>query len=351
LLGSWALASEPEFLQATPGRPFVFALDHGKHPGFQTEWWYFTGNLKSPQHRWGFQLTFFRRSLVKKAPRNSSAWAVTDLYPAHFAITNGTDGRFFGAELLSREGPGLAGASNHDLNVFVKDWSAVRNGDAIDLKARQEGYRIDLRLSSEKPIVLHGDRGYSRKGDSAEQASYYYSLTRLRAEGSLSFDGKTHEVKGVAWMDHEFGSSMLLHDQAGWDWFSLQLEDDTELMVFRLRKKDGSSERPFGTFVTRDGAVIDLAHEKIIISSTGSWKSPHTTAVYPSGWRIEIPGRNLALTVNPVMADQEHAAATSTSVIYWEGAVTAKGVSDGKSVHGSGYVELTGYAHSMGGKL
>ena len=240
-------AEESPFTAAVPGRVFTFPQDHGKHPDFQTEWWYFTGNLdEGDSSQWGFQLTFFRRSLVAKPSPRRSSWTVRDLYPAHFAITDIKTGSFFHTKLLSREGPDLASAAPEDLNVHVKDWSATRQGEAILLKAQHEGYALDLRLVPAKPVVLHGKSGFSRKGNAKDQASYYYSFTRLNAEGSLVFQGKTHEVKGLAWMDHEFGSSMLLEDQAGWDWFSLQLDDGTELMVFHLRKKDGSSERPFG---------------------------------------------------------------------------------------------------------
>ncbi|MBI5571271.1 MAG: carotenoid 1,2-hydratase [Desulfomonile tiedjei] len=347
-----AVGAESPFEDAIPGRVLHFPADHGKHPTFQTEWWYFTGNLQSEGGRpWGFQLTFFRRGYFAKPARHLSAWAVRDVYPAHFALADVQTRTFFHTELLSREGPGLAGSAAEDLDVHVRDWSAQRTGDRVSLKAREGDYALDLTLTPEKPVVLHGRSGYSRKGDSPTQASYYYSFTRMAAEGSITFRGVQRKVNGLAWMDHEFGSSLLLKDQVGWDWFSLQLDDGTELMVFHLRKKDGTFEQPFGTFVPKEGAPVRLSGRQIAISATRQWTSPHTKATYPSEWTIEVPDQNLELRVTPLMHDQELATARSTRIVYWEGAVTATGSRIGRAVHGKGYGELTGYAHSMGGKL
>lgn len=351
IVASASLGAESMFPDAAPGRAFSFPQDHGKHPDFQTEWWYFTGNLDSPDGgKWGFQLTFFRRSMVRE-PRRNSAWAVRDVYPAHFAITDIKNRAFFHTEIISRQGPGLAGATADDLNVHVRDWSAQRQDDVIHLRAREGEYALKLELSPEKPPALHGASGYSRKGDSDEQASYYYSFTRLKAEGTVTFKGAFHTVSGLAWMDHEFGSSILLPDQAGWDWFSLQLEDGTDIMVFHLRKRDGGFERPFGTVVPEEGPAIDLAGKQISIKPTGSWTSPHTGATYPSGWGIEIPDLQLSLEVKPLLEDQELSTDQSTRIVYWEGAVEVTGLNQGKMAKGRGYVELTGYAHSVGGQL
>ncbi|MBI5248536.1 MAG: carotenoid 1,2-hydratase, partial [Desulfomonile tiedjei] len=182
VLSATNLGAGSGFLEAAPGRKFVFPGDHGKHPDFQTEWWYFTGNVDSPDGtKWGFQLTFFRRGMVKELTRNSS-WAIRDLYPAHFALTDIRNGRFFHTEVISREGPGLAGAATDGLRVHVRDWSAQRKDEVIYIAAREGEHAINLALSPEKPLVLHGDSGYSRKGDSKSQASHYYSFTRLKAE-------------------------------------------------------------------------------------------------------------------------------------------------------------------------
>jgi len=347
----WPSEAASQFSQAVPGRLFAFPKDHGKHPDFLTEWWYFTGNLESKTGRWGFQLTFFRRSLVKVPPTRRSQWTVRDLYPAHFALTDISNRRFFHTELISREGPGLASAARDDLHVRVRDWSAARQGEQIRINVRERDYSLNLKLVSGKPPVLHGHGGYSRKSDSEGQASYYYSLTRLLASGTVTFQGVSHDVTGSAWMDHEFGSSILHQDQVGWDWFSLQLDDGSEFMVFRLRKKDGSFERPFGTFVPPEGPPVYLYDQPVEFRATGTWTSPHTGAVYPSGWSIVAAGLNLNVKISPALQDQELASGASTSIIYWEGSVEAEGSRDGKPVTGRGYVELTGYAHSLGGRL
>jgi predicted secreted hydrolase len=346
-------AAEQGFREATPGRKLTFPRDHGKHPDFQTEWWYFTGNLVSEydSDNWGFQLTFFRRSMVRDTNRGLSAWGLRDIYPAHFALSDLKNRRFFHTQVISREGPGLAGAWSDILDVKVRDWTAKMDGELIHVSAREKDYSLSLRLVPEKPVVLHGEGGFSRKSDSAAQASYYYSFTRLRADGTLTFRGKSHKVSGLAWMDHEFASSVVLANQTGWDWFSLQLDDGTEIMVSHMRKKSGAPQRPFGTLVEKDGAYTDLENQQIRILPTRTWKSPHTRAVYPSGWTLEIPGRKISLRVEPAFADQEHSKGGPIGVAYWEGAVVVSGTRDGRNVHGRGYVELTGYAGSLGGLL
>jgi predicted secreted hydrolase len=355
VLGAAALqvsANGSEFATALPGRSFAFPQDHGKHPDFQTEWWYFTGNLDSEhKDRWGFQLTFFRRSLVAGPSPRLSSWAVRDLYPAHFALTDGKNQRFFHTELLSREGPGLAGAAHDELNVHVKNWSVKRQGEAMLLRAQQEGYALDLRLVPAKPVVLHGKSGFSRKGNAEGQASYYYSFTRISVIGEITFQGKTHKVKGLAWMDHEFGSSILFEDQAGWDWFSLQLDDGTELMVFQLRKKDGTAEHPFGTFIPETGTPVDLEGRRIVLTPGERWKSPHSAAQYPLNWIVEVPAEGLKLEVTPLTRDQELSSRRGPTIAYWEGAVEVKGSRNGTPIRGRGYGELTGYARSLGGRL
>ncbi len=340
-----------EFKKATPGRALTFPRDHGKHPKFKTEWWYFTGNLASKNHEWGTQLTFFRRGLFKKPEKKASAWRVQDLYPAHFALTNITDHKFFHTQIISREGPGLSGTADDSLNVYIKDWSASQEGEKILIKAREDGYSIDLTLTPEKPVVLHGDRGFSVKGSDANQASYYYSYTRLNVEGTLVFNGLEHHVSGFMWMDHEFGSSILSADQVGWDWFSIQFDDRTELMAFHLRRKDGSFDKPFGTFVDSSGNCTHLSGDSISITPTNFWVSPHTKAKYPSEWTIEIPGKKLKVKIVAAVKDQELTAERTTGTSYWEGAARVAGTIEGHAAKGVGYVELTGYANSMGGQL
>lgn len=347
-----ASAAAGDFRPAVPGRPWSFPADHGKHPDFLTEWWYFTGNLISQDRRdWGFQLTFFRRSMVHTARPASSKWAVRDVWPAHFALTNVHDRLFFHKELISREGPGLVEAAADRLMLRVGKWKAEQEGDVITLKAEADTHGLDLTLTPQKPLALHGEHGYSRKGADPSQASYYYSFTRLKAEGTLTFQGETRRVEGLAWMDHEFGSSILTPDQAGWDWFSFQLDNGEDLMVFRLRRKDGKPGQHFGSLMDKEGNIVGLSGKEMRVSSSGAWKSPDSGAVYPMRWRIEIPHLSLRLSVEPLIEAQEVIATRSTGVTYWEGAASASGERAGKPLKGRGYIELTGYAHSMGGRL
>ena len=351
LTGLVQIAHSGWFEKAVPGTTLEFPRDHGKHPRFQTEWWYFTGNLVSKNNHWGAQLTFFRRSLFNKTSKERSAWAVRDLYPAHLAITNIGANKFFHTELMSREGPHLAGSAGDRLDVRVRDWTASQKDRDILLSASQRDYSIKLTLTPEKPLVLHGDNGLSVKGNDPNQASYYYSFTRLKAKGTLTFEGVGHEVEGLMWMDHEFGSSILSSEQVGWDWFSLQLDNGVDLMAFHLRRKDGSFEKPFATFVDNSGLPTHLSGNSIQIRSSGSWVSPRSKAKYPSAWVIEIPEKKLSLQIAPAVEDQELTADRSAGTSYWEGAVRITGTMDGHVVQGSGYVELTGYVESMGGRL
>jgi len=347
-----AMGQEFEFARAVPGRTLIFPQDHGKHPDFQTEWWYFTGNLVSSEgRRWGFQLTFFRRSMFIDTRQRQSRWAVRDVYPAHFAVSDLTNSQYFHTEIISREGPNLAGAAPDRLQVRVRGWSAEEKDEKIQLRALEAGHGVNLTLVPVKPPVLHGQGGYSKKADREGQASHYYSLTRLAATGSILFRGTAYKVEGLAWMDHEFGSGLLQPDQVGWDWFSLQLDDGTELMIFYLRRKDGAREPVFGTFVETDGQSLDLQGREIVVTSTGAWQSPHTRATYPSGWRIRIPSLELSLDVDPALKDQEFSGEQTTEVSYWEGAVTVRGARAGKAIGGRGYTELTGYAKPMAGQL
>lgn len=348
---SIGFCSGQSFDEVKPGKVLSFPKDHGRHPETQTEWWYFTGNLNSGKNRWGFQLTFFRRSMLKEKAFKDSAWGIRDIYPAHFAITDAGGGRFFHSELLSREGPGLAIAKDDDLYVAVKNWKAYRDGNEIRLSAVEGLYSIELSLTPVKPLVLHGENGFSRKGKDPSQASYYYSFTRMNATGTLTFDGQTHNVSGQVWMDHEFGSSILSGDQTGWDWFSIQLDDNTEIMVFSLRNKNGVFEKPFGTLVLDDGKPTELSEKGIKIIPTGSWTSPRSKTRYPSGWKIMIEAEEIELNIKPVIQDQELSTRGSTQVVYWEGSVDITGMRKGKPVTGRGYVELVGYAHSMEGRL
>lgn len=343
------------FRPATAGYRFQFPRDHGAHPDFRTEWWYYTGHLATAEgRRFGFELTFFRRAIppedVKTRP---SRWSLNQLYLAHFAVTDIAAGKFHFSDKLSREGLGKAGADASRLHVWIDDWRAEADGgDAQTLIGRDGESAISLTLRPAKPIVVHGKDGTSRKGSEPGQASHYYSFTRLATTGTVTIGKESFAVTGTSWMDHEFGSADLSSDLVGWDWFSIQLDDQTELMLYRLRRADGSADPvSSGTVVSPDGRPRHLSAPDVDVQVTGTWTSPASKARYPSRWRLAIPSLALSLEVVPLVADQELRTSRSTQVTYWEGAVSVTGTSQGRPVNGQGYVELTGYAERLTRKL
>jgi predicted secreted hydrolase len=330
-----------------------FPEDHGGHPGFRTEWWYYTGNLTSDQGRqFGYQLTIFRRQIsppdaVRRWPDPASKWRTQHIYLGHAALTDITEGRHLYSETTARGALGLAGAERKGdvVNVSIQDWSIRIRPDTHRLKAGSAAFAFDLDLTPVKNPVLHGDKGYSRKGRSPQQASCYYSFSRLAAQGSIKLNEKDFAVAGLSWMDHEFSTAPLEPGTIGWDWFSLQLTNQTELMVFLLRHEDGTvSPASSGTYINRQGASRHLTAADLTVTVLDDWKSFRTNAVYPARWRVEVPALELALTVVPNLADQELQTGASTNVTYWEGSVSATGRVTGESVQGQGYVELNGYA-------
>lgn len=352
----WASETNPfptPFQPATAGYRYNFPRDHGSHPTYRTEWWYYTGHLQSKNGRsFGFELTFFRRAVspedIKTLP---SKWSISHLYLAHFAVTDITGKRFHFSEKLSREGLGKAGADESRLRVWIDDWRAEASTEpsaSHTLVAHDETHALALTLRPAKPLVTHGAAGISRKGKEVGQASHYYSFTRLATTGSLTINGELFEVSGTSWMDHEFGSGDLGNDQVGWDWFSLQLEDNSELMLYRMRRKDGSSDlASSGTAVSSDGRTRHLEVADFQIESTETWTSPESKATYPSRWRLTFPSLDLVLDVTPLLADQELRTSRSAQVTYWEGAAAVTGTKQGRPIKGQGYVELTGYAERL----
>ncbi|MDF1535808.1 MAG: lipocalin-like domain-containing protein [bacterium] len=338
--------------EAAGVRSWSFPADHGSHPDFQTEWWYFTGNLVSPGGRqWGYQLTFFRMGLATEAALPENPWSVRDLYLAHLAVTDVQGKRFSWDERTSRAGPGLAGAKEGELEVWLLDWRAVMEDGSIALAARSGEMEIDLVLTPGKPPVLHGEGGLSAKGPAHGQASWYTSITDLRTTGSVRVAGEEEfEVSGKSWFDHEFGSNQLTAGQEGWDWFSLHLADGTEIMLYRIRRTDGSVEpASSGTLVTADGSAEHLALADFSVEVVEKWKSPASGGAYPAGWKIRIPKAGLNIDVSPLVKDQELTTRGTAGITYWEGAVRVEGRSGEREVTGAGYVELTGYAGSLGG--
>jgi len=333
------------YARALVPRALEFPRDHGAHDDFRAEWWYFTGNLSDADgRRFGFQLTFFRFALDARARERDSRWGARQAWMAHFALTDVAAGAFHTAERFSRGALGLAGADTSPFRVWLEDWHARSAGEALlplRLVAAAGDHAIDLALTRDKPRVLHGDAGLSRKSGEPGNASYYYSYTRMRVHGSVRTGDREIEVTGLAWLDREWSTSALAPDQSGWDWFALQLSDGRDLMYYRLRRRDGSTH-PFsaGTLVAPDGAATPLGAGDVLVEVTDHWRSPRDGARYPGAWRLRVPAHGVDVAVHPRVADQE----MNLSVRYWEGAVRVRGSSGDAPVEGVGYVELTGYA-------
>ena len=342
--------------------PLAFPRDHGSHDDARVEWWYVTGHLEAGSgKRWGFQLTFFRTGLVDE-PREArrSRFAARDLFLAHFALTDASGGTFRFAERIHRTGPGAAFAREDRLRVVNEDWMLEELGGRFAVHARdgkpESGDELSLLLVPEKPAVLHGTNGLSRKGPEPDAVSRYVSFTRLAASGWLTSNGKSAAVTGTAWMDHEWGPGSIGKEAAGWDWFAVQLADGRDLMLYRMRAKDGrGTSFSSGTLVGKDGRATPLAPADFAIEEAAMWTSPRTGAAYPARWTLRVPSAALTLDVVPLVADQELVTEKSTRVTYWEGACD---VFDGRAAGdggrggppkqaprtGSAYVEMTGYA-------
>ena len=331
----------PAFRQAVPGYEFEFPRDHGSHPEYRTEWWYYTGHLRTEAgRRYGFELTFFRVGITTPGPK-ATRWDLQGIMPAHFAITDVQEKAFRFTEKLNRASVFTADAAVGRLDVFNEAWRAVTNPDGSwRLVAASGKDSIDLTLRPAKPPAVHGENGVSVKALGAGYASHYYSMTRLEAEGVVNGQRAT----GQAWMDHEFGSSALRENQQGWDWFSIQLDNEMELMLYVIRRTDGTPDvTSAGSLIAEDGQVIHIRRDQMIITPLARWKSPKSGAVYPMGWRVSLLPFKVSLTVRPLMEAQELNTRGSTGVTYWEGACDVSGSFGETPVRGDGYVEMTGY--------
>jgi predicted secreted hydrolase len=334
---------------------FRFPADHAAHRAYQSEWWYFTGHLRAASgRRFGYELTFFRVRLspedVVPEPKAAarSRWRSDQIYAAHFAITDEAGQTFFHAERSAREALGLGAAATAGLAVRADDWSLLGKPEADPLRERMTLHaaaganRLDLVQVPLKPPAVHGRDGVFRKGSCATCASHYYSYTRLRTQGALSYEGANFIVTGTSWMDHEFGTNQLSSDEAGWDWVSLQLDDGRELMLYVFRRRGGGIvPLPAGSLIERDGHVRALAAGTVTLTATGHWRSPQTHTEYPSGWRVRVPEARVDVNLTPIVAAQEMVLTSGPS--YWEGAVEVRDAASSRSL-GQGYVELTGYA-------
>ena len=334
-----------------PGYTFQFPRDHFGHPEFESEWWYYTGNLftRSGRH-FGFELTFFRRSRSVDA-EPPTAWDLDQVYLAHFTITDTQAERFVVDERLNRAGPGIAGADAGMRRVWNGNWSAEwRPGDEVRpaqvLTAMNRNAALRLVLKPGKPVVVHGRAGVSRKvAGNPAAVSHYLSFTRMAASGTVVVEGEEFEVTGRAWMDHEFFSDYLTEHKVGWDWMSVQLDDGADLMLFGIRDAEGGyGPDTFGTFVDAEGDAHPIAPGGVTFRPGRRWRSEATGAEYPVQWQVDVPDFDLRLDVCPRLDAQEVFTGDGILPAYWEGAVRYTGEREGRPVAGIGYLEMTGYA-------
>ena len=341
-------AQDTQWQTAKPGYRYQFPRDHFTHPHFQTEWWYYTGNLHAADgHRFGFELTFFRQGINRE--KDSLTWGVDDLYMAHLALSDLSGASFYHTERLNREGPGLAGVSERDRIVWNGNWQVRIGEKEQELQAVSDSFELSLKMVSRKPPVIHGHNGISQKTAGAGHASHYISFTRLLTSGSIELKGTQYKVEGTSWMDHEFFTESPGAELAGWDWLSLQLADNTELMLYRLRRKDGSVD-PFSsaTYVDAQGQSHFLSSRDFTMLPAGAlWTSSASRATYPVQWRVKIPSLSMELDVTTPLRAQELAVPDHSMPTYWEGAIDIKGTRGGKPISGAGYLEMTGYDHNF----
>jgi predicted secreted hydrolase len=347
-IGVALLLLEPlaaQYQTALPGYRYEFPRDHFNHADYQTEWWYYTGNLKSPDgHRFGFELTFFRQG-VSRDPAKTAPWELRDLYLAHLALSDLDGRKFYHSERTNRSGPGIAAVNESLGRIWNGNWQIQWHGDDQELRAIDERFQLHLTLHAEKTPVIHGENGVSQKAEGLGRASHYVSLTRLTTSGAVELGKKRFEVSGSSWMDHEFFTHQLGSQQTGWDWLSLQLADNTELMLFRIRRKDGSID-PYsaGTYVDEKGKTTHFRSADFILQPTGEiWASQITGARYPIHWRVAIPKFNIELEAKTPLESQELTGKTGFAPNYWEGAIVLSGRRNRESLSGVGYLEMTGY--------
>jgi predicted secreted hydrolase len=322
------------FASVIPGRALTFPADHGPHPDYRIEWWYVTANLTdSTGVAYGAQWTLFRQAMAPGAQHEG--WANQQIWMGHAAVTRADTHRT--SETFARGGVGQAGVEPKPFRAWIDSWQ-MRGLDGIsdttisplDLKASGADFSYALRLDADKPLVLQGDAGYSKKSERG-QASYYFSQPYFRAAGIITIDDTPVQVTGHAWMDREWSSQPLASDQTGWDWFSLHLESGEKLMLFRLRQVDGQNYFS-GNWITTDGKSAQTASAEISMTPTASTEIENRKV--PTQWSIAIASRGVRIETTPLNAKSW----MGTSFPYWEGPISFRG-----SHSGVGYLEMTGY--------
>ncbi|MBI2986039.1 MAG: carotenoid 1,2-hydratase [Deltaproteobacteria bacterium] len=330
-----------------PGRTISFPRDHFSHPDFKTEWWYYTGHLETEGgKKYGYQVTFFRFGLRdRQKQEKDKAPLFTELYLAHFALSDKQEKKFLFRERANRGYRDKAGAAVDRYLVWNEEWKIEGSRQSHIMEIKDRDVALKLYLTPLKPPVLHGDRGLSQKGEGKGKASYYYSFTRMKTEGEFEIGGKRERVRGLSWMDHEFGSNQLGENQVGWDWFSIQLDNKTEIMLYLMRRRDGSPD-PYssGTLIYQDGSTRHLTLDDFRVEVLERWKSVKSSGNYPMRWRVTVPSEQIELEIAPFFREQELDTRKSTRVTYWEGSVEVRGSYKKRPIQGLGYVEMTGYA-------
>lgn len=334
-----------------PGWEYKFPRDHRNHDAFKTEWWYFTGNLRSDTGReFGYQLTFFRQGVRPPSDRTpaTSRFVVDHVPFVHFAITDVTNKRFYYDQVITRGAFGEAGFGDSDRVVWIGDSSLeLLPGSGFRLVGEVDGKSLELDLTPKKSPVFHGADGVSQKAAGVGRASHYYSFTRLEANGVIRIGDEQFSVSGTSWYDHEWATNQLTENQVGWDWFSLQFNDGSELMIFQIRTKDGGRDAySGGTFIRPDGTTVAVRNDDFELIAGKTWKSRKTGAAYPVEWELRIPSLDMELAIAARTADQELVLAP---ISYWEGSISARGSTGGAAVEGIGYLEMTGYAGTIVG--
>ena len=330
-----------EFSDVTENSRPKFPDDFYYRKDYRVQWWYLTGHLLDETGReFGYELTFFAVGVQKREYK--SRFGVRNIYISHFALSDVKNRKFLSSESADAGVFGFAGAAEKGLDVWVGNNSLKGTQEKMQIRAsdKDKGIDLDLLLSPAKPVVLNGDAGYSRKSEESPLiASLYFSCTNLDTHGTLSIGNRTFRVKGKSWFDREISSRGLDAGERGWDWFSIQLEDEREVMLYLIRKKDGSVDRySSGTFVYKDGSSRHLSLQDFKVTVLSHYRSAKTGAEYPAGWQIAIPSENLDLTVTPLIEDQEFQGSAITGNNYWEGTCSVAG-----SAVGRAYVELVGY--------
>ena len=331
-------------------REFTFPRDHGSHESYRIEWWYVTGNLQGTniidpgsKRRFGYQVTFFRIAHPNKEVHSKSNWSANQLYAVHLAVSDIDKGKYYNEDDIARPIFGEAGASSETLHVWLRNWSMKLRGEKLTINANTERFSLQLQLDASGEVLLQGDNGYSQKGKEIGNASYYYSIPRMATKGNLEVAGKSFIVDGSSWLDHEFGSSFLEPGTLGWDWFSIQLDDESNIMLFQLRDKSGNATFFSGTVDQKGQKPIQLKSGDFTLSPSQTWKSKNSGGIYPISWDIKIPPLAISLNVKSAIPNQEFVSRSSLGINYWEGLIEVSGIKNDTEVSGLGYLEMTGY--------